>query len=426
MSGSIDRRQLVFMAIAGLAGGAIGWIPVEIAASGHSLTQVQSIWSQIGGILSMALMWAMIGGLVLASESQTVAITPRTTRDFVRGFIVCFVIGLPAVYYANVLFTAILVAGGWGVNHAGAFGWLLLARTIGWALTGLMLGVAVGLASLSLRNVVRGAVGGWVGGFVGGFMFDLISRIVGGGGTSSRLIGLCALGLAIGLAIGLVQELTKNAWLAVEAGRLSGRQFRLERPTITLGRAEENAVGLFGDPRVQARHAVITRQADRWEIKNLAVQAGTTVNGKVIETAPLADGDTIKIGDYVLRFHLRQGAAGRAGRPDGPAFIHSPRPETAVSTGPREPHLIDDAGRRYPVREGGATRLGRALDNDIVISHASVSRHHAQIVASNGGFELRDMESQNGTYLGGRRVAQAPIADGDLIALGEAPFTFHA
>jgi pSer/pThr/pTyr-binding forkhead associated (FHA) protein len=424
MSGSIDRRQLFFIAAAGLAGGAIGWLPVEIAASGHSLTQAQSLWSQIAGIGSMALMWALIGGLILASESQTIAVTPRTRRDFLRGFIVCFVIGLPAVYYANVVFTAILVAGGWGVNRTGAFGWLVLARTMGWALTGLMLGVAVGLASLSLRNVVKGAVGGWVGGFVGGLIFDLIN-LGGGGGTMSRLIGLCALGLAIGLAMGLVQELTKNAWLAVEAGRLAGRQFRLERPTLTLGRAEENAIGLFGDPHVQARHAVITRHGDDWEIKNLAVQAGTTVNGKVIESAPLADGDTVKIGDYVLRFHLRQGAASRAGRPDAPAFIHAPRPEAAISTGPHPPHLIDSAGKRYPLHEGGATHLGRALDNDIVVSHPSVSRHHAQIVASNGGFELRDMESQNGTFLGGRRVAQTPLGNGDTIALGDAPFTFH-
>ncbi len=425
MSGSIDRRHLFFMAIAGLAGGAIGWIPVELAASGHSLTQVQSGWSQFAGLFSMALLWAMIGGLILASESHTLAITSRTTSDFVRGFIVCFVIGLPAVYYANVLFTAILVAGGWGVNHAEAFGWLVLARTIGWAFTGLLLGVAVGLASLTLRKAIQGAVGGGIGGFIGGLLFDFIN-LGGGGGTASRLVGLCALGLAIGLAIGLVQELTKDAWLAVEAGRLSGRQFRLERPAVTLGRAEENVVGLFGDPRVQARHALITRRGDGWEIKNLAVQAGTTVNGQMIETVPLADGDTIKIGDYVLRFHLRYGAAARVGRLDGPAFIHSPRPETTVSSGVREAHLIDSVGKRYALRGGGATRLGRALDNDIVVSHPSVSRHHAEIVGVNGNYELHDMQSQNGTYLGGRRVTEARINDGDTIALGDAPFTFHA
>jgi pSer/pThr/pTyr-binding forkhead associated (FHA) protein len=424
MNGSVDRRQLTFMAVAGLAGGAIGWIPVELVARGHSLTQNQSAWTQVAGIISMALLWALIGGLVIASESQTLEITPRTTRDFLRGFIICFVVGLPAVYYANVLFTAVLIDGGWGVNHAGALGWLILARTIGWAFTGLMLGIAVGGATLSLNNVVKGGIGGLAGGFIGGLLFDPISMI-GGGGLSSRLIGLCVLGLAIGLAIGLVQELTKNAWLVVEAGRLAGRQFRLEKSTVTVGRAEENAVGLFGDPHVQARHALLTRQSDGWSIKSIAIASGTTVNGKVVETAPLHDGDRIGIGDYVLRFNLRQEARA-LGREGQPAFIHTPRPDTAISSGPRQPFLIDASGNRYAIQLAAPTRMGRALDNEIVVSHPSVSRHHAQIVASNGGFELHDLSSQNGTYLGGQRISEARINDGDTIALGDAPFTFRA
>jgi len=35
---TVDRRGLIFKAIAGLIGGAIGWLPVELASSGHSLT----------------------------------------------------------------------------------------------------------------------------------------------------------------------------------------------------------------------------------------------------------------------------------------------------------------------------------------------------------------------------------------------------
>ncbi|MBF6570673.1 MAG: FHA domain-containing protein [Candidatus Binataceae bacterium] len=423
MNGSVDRRQLTFMAMAGLAGGAIGWIPVELAARGHSLTQNQTAWTQLAGIISMALLWALIGGLIIASESQTLEITPRTTRDFLRGFVICFVIGLPAVYYANVLFTAVLIDGGWGVNRAGAFGWLILARTIGWAFTGLMLGIAVGGATLSLNNLVKGGIGGLTGGFIGGLLFDPIS-MGGGGGLLSRLIGLSVLGLAIGLAIGLVQELTKNAWLVVEAGRLAGRQFRLEKSTVTVGRAEENAVGLFGDPHVQARHALLTRQSDGWSIKSIAIASGTTVNGNVVETAPLRDGDRIGIGDYLLRFNLRQGA--RAPGDRQAAFIHTPRPDTAISSGPRQPFLIDGSGNRYAIQPAAPTRMGRALDNDIVVSHPSVSRHHAQIVAANGGFELHDLSSQNGTYVSGQRIGEARINDGDTIALGDAPFTFRA
>ena len=47
-------------------------------------------------------------------------------------------------------------------------------------------------------------------------------------------------------------------------------------------------------------------------------------------------------------------------------------------------------------------------------------------MATNGGFEVRDLQSQNGTFLGGRRVTEARISDGDMLALGDAPFTFHA
>jgi pSer/pThr/pTyr-binding forkhead associated (FHA) protein len=72
------------------------------------------------------------------------------------------------------------------------------------------------------------------------------------------------------------------------------------------------------------------------------------------------------------------------------------------------------------------TRLGRAFDNDIVINDSSVSRHHASIESVNGRFELRDLQSQNGTYVSHERVTQRPIADGDLIRLGQAPFTFRA
>ena len=143
-----------------------------------------------------------------------------------------------------------------------------------------------------------------------------------GGGAASRFFGEAATGLAIGLFIGLVQELTKAAWITVEQGRLRGRQFRVEGARASIGRAEENPVGLFGDPLVQQRHAVIERRGADYVIKNLAVQEGTFVNGQRIETVDLHDGDRINIGGYEMIFHLRgmsgagaaPGVAGR--RPD--------------------------------------------------------------------------------------------------------------
>jgi pSer/pThr/pTyr-binding forkhead associated (FHA) protein len=288
--------------------------------------------------------------------------------------------------------------------------------------------------------VVKGAAGGWVGGFVGGLVFDLIGSIS-QSGMLSRFVALSAIGLSIGLFIGLVQELTKAAWLAVEAGRLRGRQYRIEGATATIGRAEENPIGLFGDAGVQARHAVIERQGANYSIRNLAVQEGTFVNGNRIETVALHDGDRIRISNYEMSFHSRAGAqAASAAIASAPHPAGSPSsarpisaraevaatPSSAPSVSATQAYLSGLNGDRYALRADATTRLGRALDNDIVVTDASASRHHAAIEAVNGGFRLRDLGSQNGTFIGGERVTDASLGNGDSVRIGDAVFTFHA
>jgi pSer/pThr/pTyr-binding forkhead associated (FHA) protein len=434
MNDAIDRRELTFLALAGLIGGAIGWIPVELVSHGHSITQVEDVWTQVAGVASMALFWGLVGGLIVAAQGKSLQFSPAVTRRFLIGLVVCFLIGLPAVYYSNLVFTMILSAGGWGANQAGSELYLRVARVIGWVLMGFICGAGVGLASGSLkdlggslRNIVKGAVGGWVGGFVGGVAFDVIGANA--SGLYSRLFGLCALGLAVGLLIGLVQELTKSAWLNVEAGRLRGRSFNIDRAVATLGRAEENVVGLFGDPGVQPRHAVIERHGNTYVLKSLAVQQGVSLNGSRIETAELREGDRIKISDYELSFHLKRASAGPR-----PAVVRQEREYGAPAQPAVPPHvgrmatpcLVDANGSRHELRPLAPTSLGRAMDNDIVVADASVSRHHATIVPQNGGFALRDLSSQNGTFIRGQRIdGSRQLANGDEVRLGDAPFVFH-
>ena len=52
-----------------------------------------------------------------------------------------------------------------------------------------------------------------------------------------------------------------------------------------------------------------------------------------------------------------------------------------------------------------ALRIGRAPDNDVVLSDLKVSRHHAEVRRSpTGRYEIVDLGSHNGTYVNGQRV----------------------
>jgi pSer/pThr/pTyr-binding forkhead associated (FHA) protein len=72
-----------------------------------------------------------------------------------------------------------------------------------------------------------------------------------------------------------------------------------------------------------------------------------------------------------------------------------------------------------PGSVGGVLRIGKASDNDIVLSDATVSRHHLELVRTDHGLLARDLESRNGTFIGGARIREALVEPGTLILAGD-------
>lgn len=73
------------------------------------------------------------------------------------------------------------------------------------------------------------------------------------------------------------------------------------------------------------------------------------------------------------------------------------------------------------VHEGveASVRIGRASDNDIALDDLLVSLHHAELRArTEGGHELADLGSANGTFVNGRRVKLAALEERDVITVG--------
>ncbi|HEY6959745.1 MAG TPA: DUF3662 and FHA domain-containing protein [Candidatus Limnocylindria bacterium] len=70
--------------------------------------------------------------------------------------------------------------------------------------------------------------------------------------------------------------------------------------------------------------------------------------------------------------------------------------------------------------------IGRDPQNDLVLDDRRVSRKHAEIRLRLGRYTLYDLQSTNGTYVNGRRVAEKVLEDGDKISVGGLELMFHA
>jgi pSer/pThr/pTyr-binding forkhead associated (FHA) protein len=69
-------------------------------------------------------------------------------------------------------------------------------------------------------------------------------------------------------------------------------------------------------------------------------------------------------------------------------------------------------------------RVGRTPDNELQIDNPLFSRTHFLIErAGRGVYRLRDLGSQNGTYVNGERVKERNLNDGDVVAVGKFVFT---
>jgi DNA-binding CsgD family transcriptional regulator len=84
--------------------------------------------------------------------------------------------------------------------------------------------------------------------------------------------------------------------------------------------------------------------------------------------------------------------------------------------------ISSEAGTsRMPTR-GELIRIGRATDNDVVLSsEPTVSRYHAEVLCGEDGWMIRDVGSHNGTHINGLRLddqASQRFGPSDIVTLG--------
>jgi Protein of unknown function (DUF3662)/FHA domain len=106
------------------------------------------------------------------------------------------------------------------------------------------------------------------------------------------------------------------------------------------------------------------------------------------------------------------------------ARVGGPVEEAHARRTPRALLVVGD--RRLLVPPAGGT-IGRSRDCDILLDDAGISRRHAEIRPSRGGWTIADLGSTNGVIVNGESIRGAqPLHPGDRVELGSTEIVFDA
>lgn len=267
----------------------------------------------------------------------------------------------------------------------------------------------------------------------------------------------------------------------------NGRTWTLDPSrSYALGRDPQGEL-VFDDARVSWRHATISFNGRGWVVEDHGSTNGTFVHGQRVQQMELGAGTVLNLGNATdgPRVSLT-GAQAPAGAPQaqqqpyaaqganaGWAQQAPPAQEPVAQQAPPQqapqhghPHQAQQAGWQQPQQQqqppqqaappfpqqqgpGGAAgappvygdrspttfhqfslgrvmRIGRALENDLVVSDLQVSRNHAEFHSTpDGRMEIRDLGSHNGTYVNGQPIPKGGtqlLGPTDIVGVGHSTF----
>ncbi|MFI8308552.1 FHA domain-containing protein [Streptomyces sp. NPDC085927] len=251
----------------------------------------------------------------------------------------------------------------------------------------------------------------------------------------------------------------------------NGRTWTLDPSrSYTLGRDPQGDV-VVDDARVSWRHATISFNGRSWVVEDHGSTNGTFAQGQRIHHLEIGSDTALNLGNANdgPRVTL-SGAAAPAASPQAqpqqpyaaqgvqgatPGWVQQGQQQAQAQGGRQQqpsqsppqqrpaPHVPQQQGPggaagaapmygdRSPTTFhqfslGRVMRIGRALENDLVVSDLQVSRNHAEFHSTpDGRMEIRDLGSHNGTYVNGMPIAKGGtqlLGPTDIVGVGHSTF----
>ena len=98
--------------------------------------------------------------------------------------------------------------------------------------------------------------------------------------------------------------------------------------------------------------------------------------------------------------------------------------EEVALEGPARVLIRTDGNTDFVHVLGRRTRIGRGSDNELVLDTKHISRYHAVLLAGPVHTSIEDLNSTNGVFVNGKRVARQALKDGDRVTIGRTHFRY--
>jgi ABC-type multidrug transport system ATPase subunit/pSer/pThr/pTyr-binding forkhead associated (FHA) protein len=195
------------------------------------------------------------------------------------------------------------------------------------------------------------------------------------------------------------------------SGTREGSSVELAGSVLRMGRAQDCAVWTPSDPSVSAQHAKIVRLPTGYVLIDLESTNGTYLNGRRIQRSALDTGDVVGLGAGGPEIRVDILAPDRA-VVESAATVVIPRFGELAARKVQGAHVRDHA------LAATTAMVGRDPASDVHLESPIVSRHHARLSRQGDVVTIEDLDSANGTYLNGKRVARSEIGAGDVAVVG--------
>ncbi|MDB1088408.1 FHA domain-containing protein [Streptomyces sp. ACA25] len=214
---------------------------------------------------------------------------------------------------------------------------------------------------------------------------------------------------------------------------LNGQTWALD-PTraYRLGRDPEGDL-VLQDARVSWRHATVRWGGQSWMVEDHGSTNGTYAQGRRVQQQELGPGSVVHLGNATDGPRLTFTTAGAVAPQQAPAAAMSGAPPSSPPPSDRPVVAAPQGGGPgrsattfHQLSVGQVTRIGRSLENELVVSDLQVSRNHAEFLATpDGRFEIHDLGSHNGTYVNGQQLpknGRQDLSQNDTVGIGHSTF----